>query len=151
MTEVAVPETILNPLTGELVPASDVPKVAVALAALREYKGRVLDGIREAEAIVLEASREQGTKTLRFEDGTVAEVSGGSAVEWQDVDGLEQELREAGLPDDRLGEVIRVTVERVVVTGEANRVARANPVYAEIIERHRSRVEKPWRVSVKRT
>ncbi len=146
--EVAVQEaevTILDPSTGELVPASDVPGVAAALANLREYAGRVREAIRAAEDVMIAESERQGTKTMRF-GRTAVEVYGGSELQW-DVEVL-GELEEAGLPEERMNELVKTTFEHKVDSRIAKQLEASNPVYAEIIERARTRIPKPRRAKV---
>ncbi len=144
-TEIAVPTELLDVRTGEVLEPTAVNAVQVLFAA-REMRARMSGLIKDAEAILLEESRRQGTKTLRFEDAT-ATVSGGSDLEW-DLDVL-LELRDLGLPEERYAELVVATVSYKVNAAVAKQLEGSNPAYAEIIDQARSRVEKPFRVSVK--
>lgn len=144
-TELDHRATLLDPLSGELIPTSDLPKVAQALANLREYKGRVQDAIRAAEVILLEESEIQGAKTLRY-GRVVVEVSGGSELLW-DVEVLD-ELLDLGLPEERFAELVKTTVERKVDARVAKQIEASNEAYAGVIDRARSRVERPRRARV---
>lgn len=149
MTELGQPEPlaeIVVPWTGELVPLTNPSQVARALGQVRDLK-RQLDEARAVleDALRLEAER-QGTKTLHL-DGLKATVTGGSKLEW-DMEALADELRDAGLPEERLGQlIVQVITERVNAT-VANSIAKANPRYGEIVERHRHVVPDRWRVTV---
>jgi hypothetical protein len=109
-------------------------------------RAQILDLVKDCEAVLLEESRRQGTKTLHLPDGT-AEVSGGTALEW-DIDVL-AELQAVGLPEDRYGELVVTTVTQKVDARVAKQLEAANPEYAAIIERARRYEPRPWRVSIK--
>ena len=144
-TEIAVPEQLLDVRTGEVLPATPTNAVNVLVAA-REMRVKMSVLIKDCEAVLLEESRRQGSKTLHL-DGATATVTGGSDLEW-DVDVL-AELRAAGLPEARWDELYVATVTYRVDARVALQLEKANPVYGAIIERARSRVEKAWRVNVK--
>lgn len=144
-TELVLPEALVDIRTGELVPAT--PEKAVELLAVaRDMRARILDLVKDCEAVLLEESRRQGTKTLHLPEGT-AEISGGTALEW-DIDELAK-LLAVGLPDERYGELVVTTVSQKVDARVAKQLEAANPAYAEIIERARRQVPRPWRVSVR--
>jgi hypothetical protein len=139
---------LLVPLTGELVPLADPGRVAFALDQVREMK-RDLDQARQVlEAALRVASEHAGTRTLHL-GALTAVVSGGERVEY-DAERLAQELAAAGLPPERLGELIVATVSYRVDQRVARSVAAANPRYAAALERCRRVVPAPWRVAVKR-
>lgn len=151
MNEVAITEQALEILdfqTGEMIDAKDAPRVAKYLADLREMKyGPLAAAIQACEAALIAYAEEHGTKTLHL--GKVdAEITGGSAIEW-DAELLTDGLREAGLPEDRLAEVVVETVTYKVSTREANRVAAANPAYAEAVAAARQDVPAAKRVRIK--
>lgn len=140
-----LPEALVDIRTGELVPATP-GNAAELLMAAREYRHRILDLVKDCEAVLLEESRRQGTKTLHLAAGT-ATVSGGSEIQY-DPEILAQ-LLAVGLPDERWNELYVATVTYRVDARVAKQLEAANPTYARIIERARSVVEKAWRVSVK--
>lgn len=139
---------IMVPLLGELVDLREPDQVAAALEAIRAAK-RILDearGLLEA-ALRLEAQR-QGTKTLHL--GNVdAVVSGGETVSY-DCERLQEALRAAGLPEERLAQVVVETVSYKVDQRVARQLAAANPAYAEALEACRIVAPAPWRVSIRR-
>lgn len=93
-------------------------------------------------------SKRQGSKTL-YLDGVKVEVRGGSETVW-DVQMLEEGLRYAGLPEDRLREVIKEEVTYSVNAREAKRVAGANEDYASVVRLSQTQVEKNPYVVVSR-
>jgi hypothetical protein len=147
MTELAVvaPDGLLDVRTGELVPAT--PENAVELlAAARDMRSRILNLVKDCEAVLLDESRRQGTKTLRY-GNTTATVTGGTEIVWN-LDIL-QELRNRGLPEERYDELVVATVTYKVDARVAKQLETSNPAYAEVIRMARSEEPKPWRVSVK--
>jgi hypothetical protein len=141
-----VSEELILPLTGELVPLAEPDQVARALADVRELK-RQLDEARRVleEALVAEAQR-RGTKTLRWK-GLEATVYGGQKLVW-DVPKL-NELRAAGLPEERLDELVTMVIDykvdgRVIRELEGS----GNEEYARIVREARQYVPAPWRVRV---
>lgn len=144
-TEIALPENLIDVRTGEMLPATP-ENAAELLRAARDMRYRILDLVKDCEAVLREESRRQGTKTLHLPGGTVT-ISGGAELDW-DLDELAK-LLAVGLPDSRYGELVVQTVSQKVDARVAKQLEAANPVYAEIIGRARSQIEKPWRVSVK--
>jgi hypothetical protein len=140
--------SIVIPYTGEYVELDQPGQVAVALETVRRLK-RDLDEAR----VVLEdslrfASERAGSRTLHLGDLNVV-VSGGERIEYDELE-LAQELRAAGLPERRMGELIVETVSYRVDQRVARSVAASNPAYAAALERCRRVVPAPWRVSIKR-
>lgn len=139
------PERLL-PLLGQLVDLRDPADVAHALDDVRGAK-RQLDEVRALleQVLRLECQR-QGTKTLHFGD-VDAIVSGGSRSDY-DIERLVAELRAAGLPEDRLAQLVVETVSWKVDQRVARQLAAANPAYRDAIDRCRTTTPAPWRVSV---
>lgn len=148
MAEMVLAERFPNVRTGELVDPRDTKAVIEALDAAREEVRRVSEIRKLAEAILAEQARIYGTKTLR--DGEwKAEVRGGSEVVW-DAEELERRLRDCGMPEERIREVVLEKVTYQVSAREAMRAAGANDEYAAAVRACRSEVEKPVYVKVSR-
>ena len=143
-----VRDELLIPLTGELVPLDDPPKVAAALEQVRDLKRRLDDARAVLEDVLRVESERQGTRTLHL-GGLDAVVTGGEKVEYDELE-LANGLRDAGLPEARLAELIVETVSYRVDQRVARSVAASNPAYAAVLERCRRLVATPWRVSIKR-
>lgn len=141
----ALPTELLDVRTGELVPATP-EKAAELIVAARDMRGRLLGLVKDCEAVLLDESRKQGTKTLHTPAGT-AQITGGQELIWN-LDILLQ-LRDRGLPEDRYNELVVATVTYKVNAAVAKQLEAANPSYAEIIAMARSYEPRPWRVSVK--
>jgi len=153
---------------GDLVPAGDGPIGEVALPGTHEVVNledghavaRALDGIRQHERDVIDAKRlltralvaykqHIGARTFELEDGRKVEVDTGSEFSY-DAEAIEAELREAGMPEDRISQIIREEVTHRVVAAEAKKAAAASDVYREIIERNRTETEKSPSVTIRR-
>lgn len=138
---------ILVPLTGELVDASDPHSLAVALDSLRSIEAQIRDAKAALTEAIVGVASERGTGTLNLDDGTVLRISAGRAIEY-DAERLEDELREAGMPEDSLSEIVEVVVSRKVNAARAKRAAGRNETYREIIERNSREVPKAAYVTI---
>lgn len=138
---------LVVPGIGEIVNLEDAPQVARALHAVRALEGQLRDVKSELTNALVYASQVQGSKTLRFE-GVEAVVKGGEITMYDEVE-IENGLRAAGMPEERIREIVVETVTRKVSAREAERAAKANPAYAKVIEAHRRTVEQSPSVSVK--
>jgi hypothetical protein len=142
MKEIALPN-------GVMVDLREPDQVAEALESVRDLK-RALDRLRSLlESVLRLRSREQGAKTLHLENGWVAVVSGGTRPEY-DAELLCRRLSAAGLPPERLGELVEAVITYKVNTQVARQLALANPEYAAALDEARTDVPAPWRVSVKK-
>lgn len=137
-TEIAIP------VTGELVSLEDAAACGRALGDIRRLEQHLRDlKTLLTDSVVAECQR-QGTKTLRLDDMTLT-MSGGETVQW-DIEVLEQ-LLDAGLPQERFDALVKTEVTYKVSAAEAKRLA-VNPEYADIIEKARTVLHAPFRVSV---
>jgi len=139
--------SLIVPGTGEVINLEDPTACLRILIDIRELESR----FREAkgaltEALAAEFSR-QGTKTLEF-SGVKATLGPDNEIVW-DVEVLGQ-LRDLGLPEERMDALITAEITYKVNGSVAKQIAAANPAYAEVIERAKSRVPKTPYVSVKR-
>jgi hypothetical protein len=140
------PQVVL-PLTGQLVDLTHPLEAAQALRDVRDLK-RQLDEVRMLlEGVLrLEAAR-QGTKTLHL--GPVDAIVGGGPTADYDAELLQEHLRHAGLPEDRVREAVTEIVSYKVDQRVLRQLAGANPGYAAAIDSAKSTVQKPWRVQIK--
>lgn len=145
-TDLAIPDELLNPITGELVPTSNVVQVAATLEALREYRDRLNVAIAVFSEPLIMESRRLGTRTLTA-GALRAEVSSDHEIEW-DLDALAK-LLDVGLPQERYDELVRATVTYKVNGTVARQLAGASPEYAAVIERAKVRIPKRQYVTVK--
>jgi hypothetical protein len=146
-TELATIQEVWNPETGELIPATDTPGVAKAVAALRAFSWKLKAAIGDATTVLVEESKRQGTKTLHL-DGTTAVIGGGTETVW-DIEALRTSLEELGCPQERIEELIKTEVTYKVDGRVAKQLAGANPDYAIALELAKSVVEKPYYVTIR--
>ena len=135
ITVPAVPESLLNPLTGELVPAADIAAVGEAIDALKEHRRQVEAAISAFTQAAVEQSRVHGTRTLRA-DGVEVVLSADSALEWDTTELVK--LLDAGLPEERYRELVKETVTLSVNASVARQLEGANDAYRVIISRART-------------
>lgn len=139
---------VLNPITGELIEVADREKMAGAFEALRELKANADVALaRFTEAVVEEVAR-IGSRTLTGDGGLKLVLGPDTEVEW-DVPALSA-LRDAGLPEERMNDLVKTTVTFKVDAAVAKQLSSANPAYAAIIEAAKQRVPKRPYVQVKR-
>lgn len=133
---------------GQFLDLSDVGSVARAYDDLQRLKSMVREAEGRLKEVLIQHSSELGHKTFNVE-GAKVEIKGGSEKRY-DAQGLKKALKEAGMPEERIKEIVRETIEYKVLAVEANRAARANENYASIIEEHTTVEKKSPSVSVKR-
>lgn len=131
----ALPETLVNVHTGEMLPAT-LENAGVVLTAAREMKQRINDVVVDATRYVVEQSRVAGAKTLHV-DGCDLIVSGGDKTIY-DIEVLEENLREAGCPEDRLNALITQTISYKLNYSVLRQLQSANPDYRSAIEKSAS-------------
>lgn len=149
MSEIATREFtgLLNVTTGELLEPT-LENAAIVLDQARAMKTIVNDIVLEATAVVEAEAARRGTKTLREGDFEVA-LSGGPGEEYDELI-LQQELRAAGCPDDRIDAAVVPTITYKVNRSVLRQLAGANPAYKTAIDRARREVMRVYRASVKR-
>lgn len=122
---------IVAPTTGVLVDLSSPAEVAHALHEIRDIEDKVKDFKRVLTHVLVEEAARQGAKTIEL-GGLKVVIKEGEQILW-DVDVLE-DLLEAGLPQERFDELVKVECTHKVSKREADRIAAGRPEYAEIIE-----------------
>lgn len=137
---------VVDPFSGELVNVSDPATAAQFIYALRTSKNVIDKRIKEATAAAEPAFRQAGTKTLRF--GAV-EMELKEPVDYEWDEEILNELLDAGLPEERHAELVKVTVSKKVSQQVAKQLEASNDVYAEIIGRARNTIAKPATLDVR--
>lgn len=110
--------------TGEVVDWQDVNSLARALDWLRETEQEFRSAKASVQRSIAYLAEQRGTKTLLLDDGRKASVSGGTKTVW-DEEALDAGLRNLGMPEDRIREIVQV--EFKVKAIEADRAAKASP------------------------
>lgn len=140
---------LVVPGVGEVVDLTDTRQVALALDTVRDLE-RQLRGVKaELTNAIVYASRTEGVKTLHFE-GCSATIKGGTETNY-DAEAIELGLREAGMPEERIREIVKETVSYTVDAVKAKQAAAANPAYAAVIDAHRVSNEKAPYVTISLT
>lgn len=137
---------LLDVRTGELLPAT-TDNAARVLHAARAMKAQVNEIVLEATSYLVQVSAEQGTKTLHGETETIT-VSGGPSIDYDPLDLIEA-LREAGCPENRIGQAVVTEITYKVDRSVLRQLAGANADYKAAIELAEREIEKPYRASVK--
>lgn len=141
---------LVVPGVGEIVNLEDYNQCARAIDAIRDLESQLRLVKAELSRAVAHAASVQGTKTLELDDGRKAVVGGGVTVEY-DADALLDALLSAGMPKERIWEIVVESRTLKVNAVEAKRAAAANAVYANVIDGCRTEIEKPVTISLRRT
>lgn len=138
-------EELVYPITGEVVASDDPAGCVRLLGEIRTLEQQLKNLKAELTRALEEEFSRQGRKTIEV-NGTKAELRGGSGVVW-DVEVL-NELRDLGLPEERMDELITAEITYRVNANVAKQIAAANADYADVIERAKQRVPRPTYVSL---
>lgn len=134
------------PGTGEVINPGKPVEVARALDSVCELLNLLGSCRRALTELLVEEAQRQGTKTLHLDQAKVT-ISGGTRLKW-DVAKL-LELKQAGLPEDRLNAFLKPAVTYSPSGTIARQLEGAgNPEYARIIQEARTHEPAPWRASV---
>lgn len=145
MTEPSYSTEVVIPGTGEVVSLDDPDQAAVAYDRLAQLSRQIRDAQSVTRAALIFHGRQHGGLTYRL-DAAEVKITQSDTIVWDLA--ILRELRDEGLPDDRWHELVTETVEAKVSATVAKQIAKANPVYAEIIGRAETRVPKAPTVSV---
>jgi hypothetical protein len=137
---------VIDPFSGQLINVSDPATAAEFVYALRTSKNVIDKLIKQVTTAAEPAFRQAGTKTLRF--GAIEmELKEPVSYDWDEE--ILHELVDAGLPEERYADLVKETVVRKVNQSVAKQLEASNEKYREIIERARTRVEKPPTLDVR--
>lgn len=140
-------DIVTLPHSGEMIDLNSVEQVARAFSEIRDLESR----IREVRGMLADAivarSTIVGSKTMHVEGVGKIEVKGGTETVY-DAAQIKRDLLAAGMPRERVAQIVVETIEMKVSAIEAKKAASANPAYAEIIERHKTAFPKRASVSV---
>ena len=142
-------ESVVLPGTASLVDLSDGAACAEALDDLRNLENL----IREAKGILTRAivqhSEEIGLLTFELPDGRKVEVTTRPDTVY-DAEEIEKGLREAGMSEQRIREIVKEEVSYKVVAKEAKKAAAANAEYAKVVEANRTEMPRTPSVTLRR-
>lgn len=137
---------LVVPGVGEVVNLTDTRQVALALDTVRDLERQLREVKAELTNAIVYASKIEGSKTLHL-PGLTATIKSGTSVEY-DAEEIETGLREAGMPEERIREIVKETITYSVNATRAKQAAAANEAYATVIETNRREVEKAPYVTI---
>jgi hypothetical protein len=144
------PGTDLMLPNGVIVDMTDPGQVAVAYDDLQQLRRMVAEAERTLKAALVFHGRDTlGKNTFTIEGVGKVQIEGGKEKRY-DAQGLKRALTAAGMPPERVKEIVRETIELKVMGKEANAAAKANPKYEEIIKEFVTVEEKTPTVTVTR-
>jgi len=131
---------LVVPYTGELIALEDPEQCARVLYEIGELEAKIRALRHVLRGVMFEESVRVGSKTLHFPDGVTAKVITPTETSWDH--SILAELLGAGLPGDRF-EALVTPEQTFKVNGSiVKELEAANPIYAEIIERARTKIPK---------
>ena len=142
-------EVFVLPHSGEVVSLAEEVSCGVALDEVRRMQAHLSEAVRVLSGAIAARAAVLGTKTVNLSGGRKAEVRGGPETAY-DAQELERLLRLAGMPEERINEIVTTEVTYKVKAVEAKRAAGANPEYARAIEAASTTVERPYSVTIRR-
>jgi hypothetical protein len=143
-------EMVVVPHTGELVNLNDPTECAVALDELRTLETKIKD-IKSVlvDAITQYAEQAGAGKTLNLPGGVRAVLKNDKQVLW-DAQQLEEDLRAAGMSEERIREIVVEEVSYKVVANEAKKAASVNSEYAKAVDDARHEIPQRASITVQR-
>lgn len=143
-------EVLVVPGTGAAVNLNEPREVAVALQDVRGLEARFREVKRIlTDALVAHWGHVGSAKTFTVGGGRTVEIRGGPEYHY-DATAIRDDLLAAGMPEERVSEIVVETVSYQVKAVEAKKAAKANKVYRDIIMRHTTEIEKPYEAAVRR-
>lgn len=132
---------LVIPGIGQVVNLENPEETARALSSVRELEQLFREVKVDLTRALVHASQQEGRKTLYLGENMdlKVEIKGGSETVY-DAEEIEVGLREAGMAEKRIREIVVETTSYKVAAAEAKKAAAANPRYKEIIDAH-TRVE----------
>lgn len=144
--------TDLVPLPdGQLVDLTNPTDVALRLDDLRTLESR----IKDAKSVLVDALAEYAEhagagKTLNLSGGVRAVLKNDTRILW-DAQHLEVSLRAAGMPEERIREIVVEEISWTVKAAEAKKAASVNPNYAAAVNEARTEIPQRPSVTVERS
>lgn len=149
--EVRESEVLAVPGLGTIVNLNEPREAGIALQDIRALEGRFREVKRILSDAIVAYWQKGGTaKTFTIGGGRNAVITGGPEKVY-DAEAIRADLLAAGMPDERVSEIVVETISYKVAAVEANRAAKANPKYAKIIARHTLEIERPYDVQIRRS
>ena len=149
--EVRESETLAVPGTGVLVSLREPREVGIAIQDIQGLERALAEAKRVLKAALVDHWQIGGTaKTFTIGGGRTAVVSGGPEKSY-DATAIRDDLLAAGMPEERVSQIVVEEISYTVKAVEAKRAAAANEEYARIIARHTTEYERPYDVRIRRS
>ena len=149
LTDITESTELVVPGVGSVVDLTSVESCATALNDIRDYERQYRYIKQELTEALVKASEVEGTKTLHFPGGKATVKTG---EEWvYDAEEIEVGLREAGMPEHRIREIVKETVSYKVDAVQAKQAQAANGEYDRVIGDNKKLERKQPSVSISRT
>lgn len=137
------------PHSGELIDLTSPAQCADAYQAIQAMEARLAEAKRMLARAAAHHAGIEGTRTIRLTGGRVARVKGGPETVY-DAEAIERGLRRAGMPEDRIAEIVTTEVTYKVKAMEAKRAAGANPKYARVIKRASTTIDRSPGIEIRK-
>lgn len=149
MSDTPGTDLILVQPTGEMVDPRDAQACVSALREVNRIQGLLYEAKRALSAALVAEAQRRGERTVTLDNGEQFVTEGGPSRQYRP-DDAEEGLRAAGMPEERIAQIVVTEVSRKVNGVEANKAARANPAYAAALEAASEMVEARYSVKVPR-
>jgi hypothetical protein len=123
---------LVVPGSGEVVSLDNAQDCAATITYLRDLETDIKAAKRELTDALVSYKERIGKPT--FEVGLYKITVSADSGTTYDAEAIEQGLRELGMPEERIREIVVEEITYKVNPVEAKRAAKANPAYAKVIE-----------------
>jgi hypothetical protein len=148
--EIREHETLTLPATGHLVNLHEPREVGVAIQDIQGLERALAEAKRTLKSAMVRYWSDSGLrKTFTIGGGRQAVISGGPRKVY-DATAIRDELLAAGMPEERVGQIVVEEISYTVKAVEAKAAAAANEEYAAIITRNTTEYEAPYDVAIRR-
>jgi hypothetical protein len=148
--EVRESEALVVPGTGTVVNLNEPREVGVAIQDIQGLERALAEAKRTLKAALVRYWSMAGARKTFAIGGSNRAVISGGPEKMYDAEAIRDELLAAGMPDERVSQIVVETVSYQVKAIEAKAAAAANEEYAAIIERNTTTIEKPYDVAIRR-
>jgi hypothetical protein len=148
--EVREQETLAVPATGHLVNLNEPREVGVAIQDIQGLERALAEAKRTLKDALVRYWSDSGLrKTFSIGGGRQAVISGGPKRVY-DATAIRDELLAAGMPEERVSQIVIEEISYTVKATEAKAAAAANEEYAAIIARNTTEYDQPYDVGIRR-
>lgn len=137
------------PHSGELIDLTNARACAEAYEQIQRIEAQLATAKRTLAAAAAHHAGIMGTKTIPLSGGRKARVTGGPETVY-DPQAIEAGLRRAGMPEERIAEIVTTEITYRVKVVEVKKAAAANPKYARVIKRGSTTVEKATSIAIRK-